>query len=368
MKKILVLVLALVMVCASLTFVHAEEEMPKFKFGISYYSLTDTLGSETVNMCQKFADMMGCEVQFALATSTDENITNVENLCASGCNVILSCFVDAGLPRILQICDQYGVYYGAISRVIPSEEIKQTVEAMPSYKWWIGGIHENELEAGYAVVKGLIDQGCTKFALFGITPGASSAHDDRWTGFHQALDDAGLKSVTEWQGSAAQERTDAINNALTLDIDAICVTGGGMDYAIQPIAAAGLTGKVKVGTIDIGAGALEALEEGAVSVLLGGHAVDAVYSMMNAYNYLTETPLRDEPSEFLLNYIVIDSAETYADYLKYVAGDVYPYTLEEVKPVLKYFNPDATYDDMQNFIAAWSVADVKARHADMFAE
>ena len=365
MKKILVLVLALVMVCASLTFVHAEEEMPHFKFGVIYYSLTDTLGTETVNMCQKFADMFGCEVQFQLATSSDENITGVENLCASGCQAIISCFVDAGLPRVLQICDEYGVYFGAISRVIPSEEIQKTVEAMPSYKWWIGGVHENELEAGYAVIKGLADKGCTKFALVGNVPGASSAHDDRWTGFHNALDELGLTAVTEAQGNA-NEQAEAINNMLTMDIDAFAVTGGGMDRCIQPVAAAGKTGQVRIGTIDIGEGALEALESGAVDVLLGGHAVDAVYSMVNAYNYLTETPLRDEPSEFLLNYMVIDSAETYADYLKYVAGDVFPYTVDELKAVMKYWNPDATYDDMQALISAWSVEDVKTRHADMF--
>lgn len=365
MKKILILVLALVLACSSLVLVHAEEEMPHFKFGIVYYSLTDTLGTETVNMTTKFAEMFNCEVQYQLAMSSDENLTGVENLCAAGCDVILSCFVDAALPRILQICDQYGVYYGAISREIPSEEIRQTVEQMPSYKWYIGGCRENELEAGYALVKALADKGCTKFALVGNTPGASSAHDDRMTGFHNALDELGLTPVTEAAGNNT-EQTEAINNMLTMDIDAFAITGGGMDKAIQPIAAAGKTGAVKLGTIDIGEGALEALENEYVDVLLGGHAIDAVYSMVNAYNYLTGTPLSEEPSNFLLNYMVIDSAETYADYLQYVDGDVFPYTVDEFKTVMKYYNPDATYEDLQAMISAWSVEDVKTRHADLF--
>lgn len=370
MKKILVLVLALMLACMSIGFASAEEELPKFKFGIIYYSLTDTLGTETVNMCQEFADMLGCDIQFQLATSTDENITGVENLCGAGCNAILSCFVDAGLPSVLQICDQYGVYFGAISRVIPSEEIKEIVESMPAYKWWIGGIHENELEAGYNVVQSLIDQGCTKFALLGNTPGASSAHDDRMIGFKQALADNNLEAVTEGSGTSA-EQTEFVNTMLTMDIDAFAVTGGGMDKCIQPIAAANKTGEIKVGTIDIGDGAMEALENSYVHVLLGGHAVDAVFSMINAYNYMCGTPLSDEPHDYLLNYMVIDSAATYADYLKYVGrdyknGDIFPYTLDEIKPVLKVCNPDATWEDFQAMIDKWSVEDVKTRHADMF--
>lgn len=349
---------------------NAEDEMPSFKFGIIYYSLTDTLGTEVVNKCTELAKMLGCEIQFVLASGTDENVTAVENLCASGCNAILSCWIDSGLPSILQICDRYGVYFGAISRQIPSEEIKQTVEAMPAYKWWVGGVSENDYEAGYRLVQGLVDKGCSKFALVAYAPGSSSSSDGRFSGFMQALADNGLEPVAEGRGNA-NEQAEFVNTMLTMDIDAFVCTGSGMDRCIQPIMAANKVGEVKLGTVDIGDGAMEALENDYVHVLLGGHAIDAVYSMINTYNFLTGTPLTDGPGNYLLNFMVIDSAETYADYLKYVgldyeAGDIFPYTLEELKPVLKYYTPDATAEDFQALIDQWSVEDVKTRHADMF--
>lgn len=372
MKKTLALILALVLSLACFCGAVAEEEMPHFKIGVLYYSLVDTLGTETVKLCQEFGNMFNCEMQFIQVVGTDENITGFENLCAAGCQAVISCYVDAGLPRILQIADEYGVYYGAISREIPSEEIQQTVEAMPQYKWWIGGCKENEYEAGYNVVKTLADSyGCTKFALVGNAPGSSSAHDDRFAGFQDAMAELGLKPVTQGQGSTAEQQ-EYINNMLTMDIDAFAVTGGGMDKCIQPVAAAGKTGEVKIGTIDIGEGALEALENGSVNVLLGGHAIDAVYSLVNAYNHLTcdGAPYTDlaegERANLTLRYIVVDSKEVYEDYLKYVDGDVAPYTVEELKAVMPYYTEGATYADLQNMVSAWSIEDVATRHADLF--
>lgn len=373
MKKTLALILAVVLSLACFCGAAiAEEEMPRYKIGVIYYSLVDTLGTETVKMCEQFGEMFNCEMQFIQASSSDENLTAFENLCAADCQAVVSCFVDAALPSILQIADNYGVYYGAISREIPSEEIRKTVEAMPQYKWWIGGCRENEYEAGYSVIDTLAKQyGCTKFALVGNTVGGSSAHDDRFKGFYDALEDNGLTAVTEGRGTSA-EQTEYVNNMLTMDIDAFAVSGGGMDKCIQPVAAAGKTGQIKIGTIDIGEGALEALSENSVHVLLGGHAIDAVYSLVNAYNHLScgDQPYTDlaegEKCNLLLKYIVVDSAEVYADYLKYVDGEVAPYTVDELKSVMPYYNPDATYADLQAMVDAWSIEDVATRHAEFF--
>lgn len=370
MKRTLALILALVLslACVFAGSAFAEEEPPRFKIGIVYYSLTDTLGTETVKMANAFGEMFNCEMQFIQPASTDEALTAVENLCAAGCQAILSCYVDATLPSVLNVCSQYGCYFGAISREVNSDEIQQTIEQMPAYEYWIGGVHENEYEAGYSLVQTLYDQGCRKFALLGQVPGSSSAHDDRFTGFEAALADLGLEPVSVGRGNLQTEGPEFINNMLTMDIDAMVVTGSGMDICIQPIAAAGLTGQVKLGTVDIGEGALEALENGSVSALMGGHAIDVVFSLVNAYNYLTGHPLSEEPANFLLNYIVVDSAEVYEEYLKYVDGDVFPYTKEELQQFMPYYNPDATYEDLQAAISAWSIEDVKTRHADMFEE
>lgn len=361
MKRVLTLVLTIILVIGCLSLAHAEE-MPRYKYGILYYSLTDTLGTEVVHWAEKFGEMFGCEVQCLQVEGTDANITGVENLCAAGCDVILSCFVDAGLPRVLQICEEYGVYFGAINREVPSEEIQATIEAMPAYKWWVGGVKENEYQAGYNVVKSLIDLGCQKFALIGRAPGSSSSHDDRYAGFLDALKDAGLEPVAEARGNN-DEQAEFINNMLTMDIDAMAITGGGMDKAIQPISAAGLTGKVKLGTIDVGGGAIEALENKYIDCVLGCHSIDVLFSMMNAYNYLGGCPLRDEPSNFTLNYWVVDSVEVYEMYLEKCVGDVFPFTIDELKSVMKPFNSEATYEDMQALIDTWTPECISAKVA-----
>lgn len=341
-----------------------DKEMPKFKIGIIYYDITDTLGASVVRMATEFGETFNCEIQFLVANSTDENVAAVENLCSSGVDGIISCVVDAGLPRVLSICQEYDVYYGALCNYLNSDEVQQEIETQDYYKYWIGGCHEDEYMAGVNLVESLAEQGATSFGIIGFTPGISAGHDDRYRGFIDAIEaNTDLKVASESLVSPTG-RTEACNNMIALgtDMDALLVTGGGMDHCMQPLAAAGLTGKVLLGTINIGDGAEEALQNGGVQALLGGQETDVLFSLVNLYNYLTGTPLRDEPSDLLMNYLTVASVEDYNDYMEYIAGDILPYSKEELQQLMKAFNPDVTYEDLEAECAAYSLENVKARH------
>lgn len=340
-----------------------ESSENKLKIGVVYYSLTDTLGTEVVRLLDQFGGWYGVEMQYVQASSTEDVIAAVENLCAAGCDGIISCFVNSSLVQILNICDNYGVYYGAIQREIPDEETRQAVEAIDAYSWYVGGVHEDEYDAGYTVVSTLAEQGTTKIGLVGAAQGISSAHDERYEGFLAACEDLRIEIASEARVASVPERTEAVQSMLATysDLSGIAVSGSGMDSVMQVIDSAGKSNEVLLGTIDIGEGAATALEENKIQCLLGGHAIDAVFSAANMYNAITGHSQGEV--NLLLHYINIDSLETYERYMALCEGENSGVTKEELDQFIFEINPEASYEDFAEFVFKYSLDDIEVRHA-----
>jgi hypothetical protein len=62
----------------------------------------------------------------------------------------------------------------------------------------------------------------------------------------------------------------------------------------------------------------------------------------------------------------IQSPEEFDQYLKYVDGDIPPYSGDEIKALIKKFNPDASLDLYEQYGKAYSIQDVVERHKDLF--
>jgi ribose transport system substrate-binding protein len=106
------------------------------------------------------------------------------------------------------------------------------------------------------------------------------------------------------------------------------------------------------------------IEEGSIDAISGGHFVDPLFSYMLMVNKLAGTPLSETCETVNLNFVNLESVEDAVNYYTYVEGDTFPYNEEEIRSMVKYFNPDMTIDKLREIADAYSVDDVVERHGE----
>ena len=345
-----------------------SDKLPeKLKIGVVIWSTTDDLGGASARLLNYASDIIGCEMVYNTNISSPESqITATENLIAAGCNAIAICnYSDDILPKITSLCEENEVYFTLIWRSISDPEVKEIVEASPYY---LGNTCESEEETGYMMGESFHNMGCENIAVITMEKGDATA-DARDAGFDRACDEFGMNRISEVRNNTltAEETTKAVENFLASfpELDGIFVTGGSntiLEGVIQALALHNKTGEVKVACIDFISDLDKYIEEGAIDAISGGHFVDPLFSYMLMVNKLTGTPLSDNCEQIDLNFINLQSPEDARNYYKYCEGDSYPYNEEEIRSMVKYFNPDMTIDKLKEIAAAYSIDDVVSRH------
>ena len=345
-----------------------SDKLPeKFKIGVVIWSTTDDLGGASARLLNYASDIIGCEMVYNTNISSPESqITATENLIAAGCNAIAICnYSDDILPKITSLCEENEVYFTLIWRSISDPEVKEIVEASPYY---LGNTCESEEETGYMMGESFHNMGCENIAVITMEKGDATA-DARDAGFDRACDEFGMNRISEVRNNTltAEETTKAVENFLASfpELDGIFVTGGSntiLEGVIQALALHNKTGEVKVACIDFISDLDKYIEEGAIDAISGGHFVDPLFSYMLMVNKLTGTPLSDNCEQIDLNFINLQSPGDARNYYKYCEGDSYPYNEEEIRSMVKYFNPDMTIDKLKEIAAAYSIDDVVSRH------
>ena len=345
-----------------------SDKLPeKFKIGVVIWSTTDDLGGASAGLLNYASDIIGCEMVYNTNISSPESqITATENLIAAGCNAIAICnYSDDILPKITSLCEENEVYFTLIWRSISDPEVKEIVEASPYY---LGNTCESEEETGYMMGESFHNMGCENIAVITMEKGDATA-DARDAGFDRACDEFGMNRISEVRNNTltAEETTKAVENFLASfpELDGIFVTGGSntiLEGVIQALALHNKTGEVKVACIDFISDLDKYIEEGAIDAISGGHFVDPLFSYMLMVNKLTGTPLSDNCEQIDLNFINLQSPDDARNYYKYCEGDSYPYNEEEIRSMVKYFNPDMTIDKLKEIAAAYSIDDVVSRH------
>lgn len=333
----------------------------QYTIGVIIHTTTDFLCSKL----KAYTDYMGKEFSvkfnyYIIENFADETyLAAIENLCAQGVNgIITTNFSGTAVLQGLKICEDNGVYLGVGFSQI-DESIKDQVYAS---KYFVGGSYEADYQAGYDIITSLIDAGCKNIAAIGYEPGIT-CHDRRWEGMMKAFEDhPEVKKAGEYRGL---EFTKAVEDFLASDdtIDGIAITLLGIEYCQEPIKAAGREGKIKIAFCDFSENCQEGLDSGFVSCAIGGQYVDVVFPFIFMYNALNGTPLSEEKTEVPVNFITCKTGEEFSNYMTYLHKDgVYAWTTDELKQVIKKYNPDATADDLVKMGASYSIEDTIARH------
>ena len=369
MKKTLSVLLILVL-ATSVVFGQAKAGK-KPLIGVSIWSSTDTLGSQCKRILDAAAKALDVNIMYVDQGHISEQVTaSAETLCAAGCDGIIICnSASAEMTSVINTCTKNKVYCAQFFRIIDPKTNPNEYALANKSPYYIGAVHENEVENGTKLVQALCEKGCRKIALEGWEAG-DATFLLRWTGYKAGIEawnkahpsdkatlfDPQYGGTTSDTGRATAE---AIINSHK-DAEALIVAGGGGDTlvgALAAIEAKGLKGKIKVVSTDFLADLDKQLSTGGMAAESGGHYCDPLFAFMLVYNAVKGNYKTSTKSfyEITFPYLYVASSDDYNAYAKYFVADL-PYNADELRAMAKLNEAD-----LAKKAASLSIADVKSR-------
>ncbi|WP_413778150.1 sugar ABC transporter substrate-binding protein [Caproicibacterium sp. XB1] len=344
------------------------------KIGVSIWSSTDVLGSACKKMLDAAGSALGVQLVYVNQGHESAAVTNsINTLVSAGCSGIIVCnSADSEMTAAINTCNQALVYLAQFFRAINKTKSPQVYSLAQSAPYYIGTVHEDEVENGYNLANILIKKKCRDIALEGWVAG-DATFLNRWEGYKKAVDewntahpnDKVKLSDPQYAGTTAEGGASVTKSFMNADpnMDAIIPAGGGGDPLVGSIGAiksAGKTGKISVVSTDFLPDLGKQLETGGMTAESGGHYCDPLYAFMMVYNAVQGNYKKPANSfdEIINPYIYVSSAQEYQEYSKYFV-DQLPYNTEELKAMSKQ-----SFEELQKTAAAISVKDVKSRHKD----
>ncbi len=374
-KRIISLVLALAMIAALFAGcgTGSKSSGDKIKIGVSIWSSTDVLGAQCKKIIDAAAEALDVEVQYVDQGHVSEKVTaSVETLAAAGCQGIIICnSADTEMTSAIKTCEDNGIYLAQFFRIISQENSSDIYAQAKASKYYIGAVHENEVENGKKLVQMLIDKGDRNIGLIGWEQG-DATWLGRWQGYQEGVkawndanpNDQVKLSDPQYAGTTAEGGTKAANALMSADktLDAIIPAGGGGEPllgAISAIEAAGKTQDIDVVSTDFLDDLGTRLENGSMAGESGGHYCDPLFAFMMVYNAIkgNYTDIENNFVDIEFPYLFVSSADDYADYEKYFV-DQLPYTSDELVEMSKL-----SLTDLAAKAASLSIEDAATRSA-----
>ncbi|MCG8501810.1 MAG: substrate-binding domain-containing protein [Firmicutes bacterium] len=335
----------------------------KYKIGILYWGYTDPTGASVKKYLEYVGEAFNCELVFAEAFNADALVAATENLIQSGCDGIISVFAYAGM---IDACEKAGVYFMQTQNEVIDES---TLALIKNSKYFVGMITEDDFKCGYSEAESLYDIGSRNVVYLAPAPGIAN-HDNRVRGIEAFVEEhPDMVLLSNYRGD---EYGEALQNfAVTYpEIDGIILTGGAAgstETVYQVMETEGLSERgVKLSTAGIGEGTLERFENGQLASIRGGHFPTVGVGFTLLYNALNGDKIISDPTKTLYRpFLEINSAEEFKNFSKYVEGEIPPYTGDELKQLVKEYNPDVTESLYQEWADAYSLEDIIARHGSL---
>lgn len=342
--------------------------------GISIWSSTDTLGSQVKRIIDLAAEALNVKIMYVDQAHISEQVTDsAETLAAAGCDGIIICnSASAEMTSVINTCNDNEMYVSQFFRYINAEDNPNEHALAQSSPYYVGAVHEDEVDNGANLVRLLCEKGARKIALEGWEAG-DATFLGRWAGYKQGIedwnsanpDDQAELLEPQYGGTTSdtgRATAEAIINA-NPDIDALIVSGGGGDTLVGALAAIdslGLKGDIHVASTDFLPDLEEQLESGGMSAESGGHFCDPLYAFLMVYNAIKgdyEVPT-DDFYDILFPYIFVASVEDYTGYHQYFVEEL-PYTAEEIQELA-----GMSFDDLSAAASRLSIEDVQERHGE----
>ena len=383
-RKMIALLLALVMVLSlaacggnsassSSSSGNAAPADGNIKIGVSIWSSTDVLGSKCKEIIDAAAAALGVTVQYVDQGHVSEQVTaSVETLCAAGCQGIIICnSADTEMTSAIKTCNDNGVYLAQFFRIISETNSPDIYEMAKNSAYYVGAVHEDEVENGEKLVQILIDKGCRNIGLIGWEQG-DATWLGRWEGYQNGVkawneanpDDQVNLSEPQYAGTTAEGGTKAAEALMAANpnLDALIPAGGGGEPLLGAVAAvesAGKTGEIKIVSTDFLDDLGTRLQDGSMAGESGGHYCDPLFAFMMVYNAIkgNYSGFEGQFNEILFPYLYVASSEDYAEYDQYFVNQL-PYTQDELAAMA-----EMDFATLSETAAKLSIEDAAARSA-----
>ena len=351
----------------------AKSDNGKIKIGVSIWSSTDVLGSQCKRIIDAAADALNVEVQYVDQGHVSEQVTaSVESLVAAGCQGIIICnSSDTEMASAIKTCNDNGVYLAQFFRVIDKNKNADIYEQAVKSPYYMGAVHENEVENGKKLVQILIDKKCRNIGLIGWEQG-DATWLGRWEGYKAGVEewnaahpsDQVKLSDPQYAGTSSEGGAKAAEALMSADptLDALIPAGGGGDPlqgAIAAVERAGKTQSIKIVSTDFLPDLGERLENGSIAGESGGHYCDPLYAFMMVYNAIkgNYTGIENNFIDVQFPYLYVSSSKDYGEYDKYFVKQL-PYTNDELVEMAKL-----PLDQLKEAASKLSIEDAAARSA-----
>ncbi len=334
----------------------------KQNIGVILYGKDDTMGAAVYSYLNYAAEAIGCDITWAFGDyDAASQLTTCQNMVAAGCKGILMMPMDASaVQQVSTYCEQNSVYFGIMFRDITDEGIKAQVEAMEYYV--VDGFEDDEKYAKRMIEYMTEEYGVSNFGLEILS--AASPLASRNAGFEAGLAATGATKLAEFTYPSdcnTQQVATGVENFINSypNMDAIALGNasvGAGETCINTLESMTEAGAVKVGCFDAFEGMKTAFEKGYLVYACGGMGVEALFDFIVLYNAVDGTPLSDTFTVLNLEEIEVKSAEDCEAYEKYIDNPDYQiYDAETIKSMVKRFNPDASIDNVKQYMSDYSL-------------
>lgn len=347
-----------------------ETDNSKIKIGVSIWSSTDVLGSQCKLILDAAAEALGVDIQYVDQGHVSEKVTaSVEQLAAAGCQGIIICNAsDTEMTSAIKTCNDNKVYLAQFFRIINEESNPDIYKAAKDSAYYIGAVHENEVENGKKLVQILLDKGDRNIGLIGWEQG-DATWLGRWEGYKAGIeewnkanpDDQAKLSEPQYAGTSSDGGSKAADALMSADptLDALIPAGGGdpLQGAIAAVERAKKVDDIDVVSTDFLPDLGERLDNGSMAGQSGGHYCDPLFAFMMVYNAIKGNYTNFEGNFVNIEfpYLYVSSSEDYASYEKYFVYQL-PYTSDELVSI-----SEQSLEELQKTAQSVSIEDAAAR-------
>lgn len=323
-----------------------QDEMPHYKIGILYHTNSGGCWERMLDAAEYMAEELNCDIMTAVGSNADAILTEVENFIAAGVDAVIIGNEGGITSRLVNVCSDAGVYI-AFSDCGLSAIEEADYASYSTNPYYLGHVAHDEYADSYACAKNMIANGAKNFVIFGLPPGISANFDKRAVGAADAIKEAGLDYVEARSYSMAE-----LGNTLMAqypETDAIFSFVTTPDNFNVPDMASKYGGRLQISAYMVGDVSYE-FEVGFLTHVSVGSEARLQTTFALVYSALRGGRVANEdgtPAEILFPHLWITSGEDFAAFYNATTGGNHAYSIDEMKQLMKLYNPDAAPADYQ---------------------
>lgn len=333
-----------------------ETEMPAYKIGIISHTNSGGCWERILDAAEYMGGELNCEVSAAVGSSADAILTEAENFIASGVDGLIIMNDGGVTSRLVDLCEEAGVYivFSDCGLSVVEEDDYSTYATS---EYYLGHVAHDEYDDSYACAQDMIANGAENFVIFGLPPGISANFDKRAVGAMDAITDAGLEYVEARSYAMAEIANNLMSQYPETDaIFSFVTTPDSFNVADM---AAKYGGKIQISAYMVGDVSYE-FEVGFLTHVSVGSEARMQLAFALLYSGLRGERVSNAdgtPAEIEFPHLWITSGEDFETFYAATTGGNHAYSIDEMKQLIKVFNPDVTPEDYQVIADAFSAED-----------